>query len=155
MDLKTFCQILDQSGELHLCFVISPGEQIAPHFHVTEIGKVNKDFVDCGGIRHKVESCVLQTLVANDTDHRLSAKTLAGIVRLADKLDIDKSSEVEVELQGRSIETWRIADHAFSATELRFTLQTKSTACLAPDRCGIGALPLANGACCSDEPGCC
>jgi len=155
MNLKSFRQILAESGERHLRFAISSSEQIAPHFHVTEIGRVTKDFVDCGGVRRKTECCVLQTLVANDTDHRLSAKTLAGILRLADKLDIDESLEVEVEMQGRSIETWAIEDHAVSATELRLMLRTKSTACLAPDRCGIGALPLANGACCGDDQGCC
>ena len=34
---------------LPLTVVWTDGEAIEPHFHVTEVGRVQKDFVDCGG----------------------------------------------------------------------------------------------------------
>ena len=32
-----------------IAFQLPNGELVAPHFHVTEVGKITKHFIDCGG----------------------------------------------------------------------------------------------------------
>src|SRR5688572_29925477 len=60
------------------------GEPIEPHFHVTEIGRVQKDFVDCGGTVRRLVTCLLQTWVGDDLDHRLTGgKLLKAFVHAA------------------------------------------------------------------------
>lgn len=134
------------------------GRSLAPHFHVTEVGRVTKDFVDCGGVRRTETRCVLQTLIAGDTDHRLNSTKLAKILDLADQLDLPSDAPVEVEHQERSVsvDSVRSVDRDGDAIVIR--LQAKQTACLAEDACGIpgGGLPqltTLSGGC--DGPGCC
>ncbi|MBC8136783.1 MAG: hypothetical protein H8F28_12940, partial [Fibrella sp.] len=38
-----------------------PGQNPVPvSFHITEVGHVQKSFIDCGGSVHSVQTCVLQ-----------------------------------------------------------------------------------------------
>ena len=34
-------------------FALPNGEQVPPHFHVTEVGNIQKHFIDCGGTIRK------------------------------------------------------------------------------------------------------
>ena len=36
-------------------FELPNGELVASHFHVTEVGKITKHFIDCGGVERKEE----------------------------------------------------------------------------------------------------
>src|SRR3954462_4353334 len=73
------------------------GSTVPAHFHVTEVGRVRKDFIDCGGTVRSWERCVLQVWVADDREHRVSAGKLAKIVGLGRRLLGDADLEVEVE----------------------------------------------------------
>lgn len=139
---------------------LANGAAIDPHFHVTEIGRVAKDFVDCGGVRRSEVRCLLQTLVASDTDHRLTTTKLDKILALADRLDLPDEATVEVEHQERSVST-DLADTIVRQDDtLVLRLSAKQTACLAEDFCGIpaapsggSALPIAGQGC--SGTGCC
>ncbi len=155
MDFQNFQTILSQSLELPLRFVLGHETMLPLHFHVTEIGNVTKDFVDCGGTRRTISACILQTLVADDIDHRLTAKKLSRIVEKSSCLAINPASNVEVEIQGRTIEVYAVSAVEITETELVVQLQPKETACLAPDRCGIGSLPVFQAANCDGENNCC
>jgi hypothetical protein len=75
-------------------------EELVRHFHITEVGHVQKDFIDCGGTRRATSSCVLQAWVAkNDEEHSLQAGKLAKIWKLADKILPSGELLVEVELR--------------------------------------------------------
>ncbi|MFQ3593805.1 MAG: DUF6428 family protein, partial [Gemmataceae bacterium] len=74
---------LEAHPEASLHLRLPDGSFVPPHFHVTEVGHVRKDFIDCGGTRRHLASCTLQIWVADDTEHRLSAGKLASILRLA------------------------------------------------------------------------
>lgn len=141
MNLTEFRQALADHPGAALRFVPAGGEAIAPHFHVTEIGRVEKQFVDCGGKPRSTVACVLQTLVAHDTDHRLMTDKLANIVALADRLDLPGDTPVEVEHQERSISVDAVDRFELSDGELVFHLAAKQTACLAEDACGLGLNP--------------
>lgn len=158
MKLSEFRQALQQNPNHELGIQFNSGLQIAAHFHVTEIGKVTKDFVDCGGTRRLTVSCVLQTLVANDVDHRLSSDKLAMIIEKASVLELDESLPMEVEIQTETIGVYAFETVSVQSGKLVFKLASKQTACLAPSTCGLDVLPV-NGESsesdCSGDTGCC
>lgn len=160
MNLKEFRDAVAAHPDCSLRIEVAGGQALAPHFHVTEVGRVTKHFIDCGGTPRTETRCVLQTLVASDTDHRLNTTKLAGILSLVDRLELPGDTPVEVEHQERSISTDNVESVAISDDTLVIRLAPKQTACLAEDLCGIGpqpqgtALPIADDECCSG-PGCC
>lgn len=142
MNLTSFKNALSQSEIEQLEISLKSGRILESHFHITEIGKVTKDFVDCGGVLRKTETCLFQTLVANDTDHRLSPRKLLGIIEKAELLGLADDIEIELEIQGSTIETYLLADTTKVDRTLRFNLESKNTACLAPDKCGLEVVSL-------------
>ncbi len=160
MELQDFEAALRQHPDKTLVFTLPEGQEIPRHFHITEIGKVSRDFIDCGGTRRSTESCLLQTLVAKDTDHRLSTTKLAKIVELASTLGLDAHTPVEAEVQLETTAVFSVASFDVATDEIRFSLAAKRTACLAPETCGLemNSLPVISGGsdddCCGDT-GCC
>jgi hypothetical protein len=71
MNISQMNQILAGGGDASLHFMLPTGEFVPSHFHVTEVGRVQKSFIDCGGTRREAASCVLQLWTAHDVDHRL------------------------------------------------------------------------------------
>ena len=115
-----------------IAFQLPNGELVPNHFHVTEVGKITKHFIDCGGTVRNEEVVNFQLWNANDYDHRLHPEKLVHIIELSQKtLDIG-NLEVEVEYQGQTIEKFALD---FDGTN--FLLTTKQTDCLAKDKCGI------------------
>lgn len=159
MNLTQFRQTLADHPEHGLRFVLDSGGAMADHFHVTEVGRVEKQFVDCGGARRSVVACVLQTLVAHDVEHRLSTDKLARIMQLADSLDLPGDAPVEVEHQERSVSIDAVDRFVVNDRVLEFHLAPKQTACLAEDQCGLGAaagvLPVLDSGDCCGGGGCC
>lgn len=115
-----------------IAFQLPNGELVPNHFHVTEVGKITKHFIDCGGTVRNEEVVNFQLWNANDYDHRLHPEKLVHIIELSQKtLDIG-NLEVEVEYQGQTIEKF-----ALDFDGANFLLTTKQTDCLAKDKCGI------------------
>lgn len=138
MHLWEFKQQLAQHPGHALLFVFDDGETIPPDFHVTEVGHVAKNFVDCGGTRRRSEVCMLQVWVAaNDKDHRLAPSKLASILDLAREVVPDESLEVEVEYEGCVISQYRVVGAETLDGALRFKLEDKHTDCLAKEACGL------------------
>ncbi len=154
MDFQTLRRTLDESKVEGLTFAIGRDRTLEPHFHVTEVGRVVKDFVDCGGVRRSVQTCVLQTLVAGDIDHRLTPNKLSKILSLSNNLDIDERSRVEVEVQGQTIETYTLDGADARGNSLVLHLTAKHTACLDMQKCGIPAMPVLDQTACGPT-GCC
>lgn len=155
MNLETLKTWLAKGVSKELRIRLTPEENLAAHFHVTEVGRVAKDFVDCGGVRRSSETCVVQTYVANDFDHRLPASKLLGILEKSDVLGLTGSIEVEIEVQGRTIETYSIADATIENEQLIFQASAKRTACLAPDSCGLPVVSISGTSSCEPSSGCC
>ena len=154
MTLDTFMSILDDTNLAHLGFSFGT-KRVPAHFHITEVAKTTKDFVDCGGDRRSMTTCVLQTYVANDIDHRLSPKKLLKILEKARELNLDPKTEVEVEVQGKTIETYSVSGSIGDSEQLVFDLETKHTDCLAKDKCGLDVLPTVDSTCCEGTSDCC
>jgi len=115
-----------------VAFRLPSGQKVPDHFHVTEVGKITKDYVDCGGtLRHEV-LVGFQLWTATDTDHRLKASKLLSIIDICEKRLQLPDAEVEVEFQGTTIEKYSLA---FDGSA--FVLMPKYTDCLAKDSCGV------------------
>ena len=67
--------------ELPLTVLWPDGDPIEASFHVTEVGRVQKDFVDCGGTVRRTVTCLLQTWVGEDTEHRITADRYGDLDR--------------------------------------------------------------------------
>ena len=154
MDLCEFTDVLHQHPNKTITLEMPGGATIPGHFHITEVAKSTKDFVDCGGVRRNQEACRLQTLVANDTEHRLSSSKLAAIIDKASCLEMEPSVPVEAEVQLGTISLFAFSSVLAYEDELRFKLKSTQTACLATDSCGIGSLPVVDGECCSGNECC-
>jgi hypothetical protein len=137
--------VLGNNSDALLHLMLPDGDFVPAHFHVTEIGRVQKDFIDCGGTTRSVVSCLLQVWVAHDTAHRLTAGKLAGILRLAAPLLKSDELPVEVEYENTAVSQFPIAAVEVTPSGILFHLGTKHTDCLAPDRCGVG--PNGTGCC--------
>lgn len=151
MTLEQFFAMLAANPRAALQLVLPDRSFVPAHFHVTEIGRVQKDFMDCGGTIRNSLSCVLQVLVANDVDHRLDTTKLLTILQQGKKLFDATDIPVEVEYENVVVSQYPLQHVEATDAGLTLHLGTKHTACLAPDRCGIGLDVLQS---CS-TPGCC
>lgn len=131
-DLKT---ILARQPDLHLRFVLSHGAAVPAHAHVTEVARFDKRFVDCGGTLRTDSFCRLQTWVADDIHHRLTAGKLLGILRKAGSVLLSDELEVDVEHDLGAISQSPIEAVEAAGSELIVRLGIRHTACLAEDKC--------------------
>jgi superfamily II helicase len=145
------------TGLSKIGFQLSNGELVASHFHITEVGKVTKDFIDCGGKVRSEAVINFQLWEENDYDHRLHPDKLVAIIEMSEKIFKFDDLEIEVEYQGK--ETIGKYDLDFDGTN--FLLISKLTACLAEDACGISEekpkIKIANvqQSSCDPSAGCC
>jgi Family of unknown function (DUF6428) len=137
MNLAQLITSLESNPNLGIQIVL-PNQTIVPaHFHITEVGRVQKDFIDCGGKVRSSTSCLLQVWVANDVKHRLEAIKLANIIRKAQPLLKSNDLPVEVEYEQEVISQYPIESVEITHAGIQFHLGAKHTACLATELCII------------------
>ncbi len=146
MDIKELKHVLEANPDHELCVALPNGELVPPHFHITEVGRVQKDFIDCGGVVRSLTSCSLQVWYAHDFDHRLHAGKLLKILELGETLGLSGLS-VEIEYGVGTISLYSLSKVEATERELVLLLEEKRTACLAPDKCGVTACNTDNGCC--------
>ncbi len=113
-------------------FQLPSGELVPKHFHVTEVGKITKHFIDCGGKLRNEEVVNFQLWNADDYDHRLNPEKLIHIIELSEKELKLEDLEIEVEYQGETI-----GKFGLDFDGKYFLLTTKQTDCLAREKCEI------------------
>ena len=153
MLISAFKQTLSELDTLK--FQLPNGEFVPAHFHITEVGNITRNFIDCGGVQRQENKLNLQLWVASDTDHRLDPTNLLNILQLAEKQLGNSNVEVEVEYQQITIGRYKLA---FNGAV--FQLINTQTACLAPNQCGIPqekprVRVTASGLSCNPNSGCC
>jgi len=151
-EIKKILSSLDTIG-----FELPSGEMVPGHFHVTEVGKINKSFIDCGGTVRNEEVVNFQLWEADDYDHRLHPEKLVHIIELSESVLGLPDEEIEVEYQGDTIGKFGLD---FDGTN--FLLVSKQTDCLARDKCGIPVekqniklSDLSEVPCCAPDGNCC
>lgn len=113
-------------------FQLSDGTYVPEHFHVTEVGIVDKHFIDCGGKVRREKVANFQLWNADDTEHRLKPQKLIHIIDLSERTLGMEDYEIEVEYQSNTIGKY---DLGYNGTD--FLLLPKHTDCLAKDNCGV------------------
>ncbi|MEN2282491.1 DUF6428 family protein [Algoriphagus sp. SE2] len=157
MKLSEIKSKLPGLGEL--VFKLPDGSSVPAHFHVTEIGQINKHFIDCGGKIRNEKAISFQLWEDGDFDHKLGANKLLDIIELSERVLELEDLEVEVEYQSDTIGKYGLT---FDNNE--FHLTTKMTTCLAKENCGIptskpkvslSSLKVKEGESCVPGGGCC
>ena len=145
------------SEQSSLSFVLPNGKSVPSHFHLTEIGILNKSFIDCGGTARTEQKVTMQLWTSVDYHHRLSPEKMLGILEKSSPLFTSVDPEIEVEYQGDTIGKYGL-DHS----EGHFQLLALQTDCLAKDNCGIpvekvkkALSSLQDSSCCQPGSGCC
>lgn len=151
MNVKQLRELLEANRESQLNFMLPSGEQVPPHFHVTEVGRVHKSFIDCGGVRRDTTSCLIQLWTATDLDHRLTAGKWLQILTLAEPVLQSDELPVEFEYGNDVAAQYSLLEVGVSPTGLTIELAGKQTDCLARDRCGLQVV----GADACSGTGCC
>ena len=147
MKLKNLKATLALHPAAHPRFILPDGDVIPAHFHITEVGHVAKRFIDCGGKRHDTtDTCLLQTYVADDVDHRLDARTFAKILQLGNQVLPHDDLEVEVEYDCCVVAQYPIVAADFGGGRIDIQLGEKHTDCLAKEKCGV------DGGACASQP---
>lgn len=132
MKIKEVKEALKKMNEVR--FMLDNGESVPSHYHITEVGVIEKHFVDCGGIERKERLINFQLWTASDYDHRMDAQKLLSILEIAERTLQYGNFEVEVEYQQSTIGKYEL-----DVEEGNFKLVPTYANCLSPDKCGIPA----------------
>ena len=140
-------------------FELENGTFVPEHFHVTEVGMITKNFIDCGGIIRMEKVVNFQLWNAEDFEHRLKPNKLLNIIKLSEQQLGIEDYEIEVEYQRDTIGKYGLGFNGKT-----FVLKNKTTACLAQDACGIPSekvkknlegFNIDQNSSCSPNSGCC
>ena len=153
MKLSDFRAHLAQNPNHTLTFVLPDGGMIPAHFHITEAGRVDKSFIDCGSTIRQIATCSLQAWVADDLEHRISPAKLDAVLKIATPLFQGDDLDVEIEYEDCTISQFPVLEAATDSQTLAFQLGWKHTDCLAREVCLPQPAGAAAGGC--GTTGCC
>jgi Family of unknown function (DUF6428) len=151
MTLRDLEQALAQWPMTFPRFVLPDGDYIPAHAHVTEVGHVLKNFIDCGGLTGKEEKVLLQTHVGDDTEHRLRSDRFAKILQLGTRVVTSADLDVEVEYDCCVVAQYPIHEARPEGGHLDLILQRRRTQCRARERREVKT----GKTCCATPTACC
>lgn len=137
MKLSDLKSLLDSHSDLNFRIALPDGAAIPVSFHVTEVGRVQKTFFDCGGKLRESTICQLQIWVGEDFNHRIETGKMASILARTGSIFPDDFIPVEIEYEDRVISQYSIEGHELLADAVVLKLMHKHTECLAPELCGL------------------
>jgi len=156
MKLSEFKNLVNTVDQLK--FELPDGGSIPSHYHVTEVGYITKNFIDCGGTVREEKVVNFQLWYSDDFDHKLEPQKMLDIINLSEKKLGIGDFEIEVEYQSETIGKYGLEFNGNA-----FVLKTKMTDCLAPDKCDVPATKtkvdlgelVVNSSACTPGGGCC
>gem|GEM_PF-25499 len=151
MKLSDLRAVLEKHPDTFPRFVLPNGDHIPPHAHVTEVGHVARNFIDCGGVTGMSETVLLQTHVGQDTDHRLKSDRFAKILQLGERVLPHDQLEVEVEYDCCVVAHYPVWEAKLAGQHLEVVLGNRHTQCLAQER----ARTQPEASCCGTAATCC
>ena len=135
MKLTQLKENLDKQHGANIRFYLPNGDFVPMHAHVTEVARIDKRFVDCGGTLRNDSLCRLQTWFFDDVDHRLTAGKLLKILEKAKSFLASDDLEVDVEHEIGFISQFPLESVEISPSEFILRLTERHTACLAIEKC--------------------
>jgi Family of unknown function (DUF6428) len=148
MKLSEIKNILNKAQTVD--FQLQNGTFVPEYFHVTEVGMITKNFIDCGGTIRNEKVVNFQLWNANDYEHRLKPTKLLNIIELSEKKLGIEDLEIEVEYQSDTIGKY---DLGFNGEN--FVLLSKKTACLAQENQEISLDESQTKTACKPNNDCC
>lgn len=137
MILSELKSLLARNTDRHFRLRMPDGSPVPVSFHITEVGRVHKTFLDCGGSLRERTTCQLQVWVGEDHDHRIETRKMAGILEKGEFLLPDGNVPVEIEYEDSVISQYTIEGHEITGDAVVLILANKHTECLAPELCGL------------------
>lgn len=139
MELNDLVESLKKHRDAEIKIMLPSGDFVPSHFHITEVGRVQKDFIDCGGTTRRLAYATLQVWVANDYDHRLKSGKLADIINLSkNKINfMDGQLSVQIEYGQDFATSYVVSAVEITCDGVMFVLDGNKTDCLAKDKCGV------------------
>ncbi|HEY3901810.1 MAG TPA: DUF6428 family protein [Chthoniobacter sp.] len=150
MKTSEFKKHLEEQPDAELRFALPDGDLIPLHAHVTEIGRIDKNFIDCGGTARSWSNCTLQVWVAeSDEEHRFLPGKLAKVMDMAMPLFRGDDLDVEIEYEDccSELSQYPVLDVQKIDGTLTFQLGSKHTDCLAKEACGLTPAGGQSGCC--------
>ncbi|MEI9961669.1 MAG: DUF6428 family protein [Limisphaerales bacterium] len=135
MKLHELKSTLAQNPAAQVCFQLPNGDFTPAHVHVTEVARIDKRFIDCGGTFRQDSLCRLQTWFSEDIDHRLTAGKLITIFTKAESILLTDDLEVDVEHELDYITQFPLGSVEVAKGKIILHLTERHTACLAMDKC--------------------
>jgi hypothetical protein len=151
MKLHELQKSLEEHPHTFPRFVLPDGELIPAHAHVTEVGHVVRNFIDCGGMTGREQKAVLQTHVGSDTEHRLRSDRLAKILYLGQQVLPNTGLDIDVEYDCCVVSQYPIAEAKPAGEYLDLILERGRTQCRERERRATEA----TGSCRSGMSACC
>ena len=148
MTVSTLRTALAAATDLSITVIWPDGEPIEAHFHVTEVGRVQRDFVDCGGTVRQVVTCLLQSWVGDDVEHRITGGKLLKAFVHAEPILRGEDLSVEFEYDACNVVQLKIISAVAESGRLVIRLGKKQTDCLAKELCVPAARGPATAGCC-------
>lgn len=140
MKLSELKNKLGRHPDAFIRFMLPTGNSIPACAHVTEVARIDKRFIDCGGTLRNESLCRLQTWVAeDDAEHRLTAGKLLKIFEKAGPIQLSDDLDVDVEYEAGLISQSPLETIQTSPEEIVLHLAERHTACLAPEKCAPAA----------------
>jgi hypothetical protein len=141
MTLSEFKSLLQENRGKLFQVALPTGDAVPISFHITEVGRVEKTFVDCGGKLHTRKTCQLQVWVGPDEDHRIQAGKMADILDRSGEVVPDDSLplELEYEMENGFVSQFPVASFAVSDDAVVLEMGVRHTECLAPELCIVPA----------------
>jgi hypothetical protein len=161
MNVAELLTELRNHPEKPMTFLLPDGGLIPAHFHITEVGYVLKRFIDCGGTRRTLETCLLQTWVHRDEEHRLMSGKLATIIDKAGDVLTHHDMPVEIEYEDDVVAQFPVESAEIVEGNLLFRCGWKHTDCLArgiclPGECSPDVSKISPASsCCVADSSCC
>ncbi len=164
MTLSEFKSLLQDNRGRLFQVALPTGDPVPISFHITEVGRVEKTFLDCGGTLRNRSTIQLQVWVGPDEDHRIQAGKMADILERSGQVVPDDTLplEMEYEMENGFVSQFPVADFAVSDEAVVLHLGVRHTQCLAPELCcppvpasDSLSLSMAPSSDCGCGPSCC
>lgn len=147
LTLEAFRQALAAAPSLGLRFRLPTGALTPIHLHLTEVARVEKRFIDCGGTIRADLSARLQLWSADDTDHRVGCAKALQILARGAELVGSTALPLEVEYDFPLLTVFPVLGSVVEGRERIFLLGAKRADCLAPEICVPSACKPGSGCC--------
>ncbi len=133
-----FTFLLSQHPDAPIDVYLPNKIQIPAHYHVTDVGSINRYFIDCGGQTREEHYVQIQLWLGKDQQHRLNSTTLTKILErsqeVLDRLPDLMNSHIHIEYKIDFVVQCPVTEITFHNNRVVIQTSRLTTQCLAAKR---------------------